>query len=238
VVDLRDGIAPLAPTFESVNGNVAQEDGNYYFNTPSVEITLSNGTASADDPALADGYDVEVYKESNGEDGLQRTGDTLLCSDTASIPEDEPAEVTLTCSFGSAEGEADVYAVSIDPSGNVGDLSLATLILDMTRPIFDSATVAGTTITVAFSESLRTGDNRAQDWHFFGLRNSNGNRKEFNLSTASGTGIARTLTIEDGEYNTTDFTPHSIRYVFKGDGARYADRAGNELLDVPEGLIG
>ena len=233
VVQLRDGIAPLAPTFESVNGNVAQEDGNYYFNSSSVEITLSNGTASANDPAIANGYDVEVYKESNGQEGLQRTGDTLLCSDTSA-----GTSVTLTCSFGSAEGEAEVYGISIDPSGNVGDLSLATLILDMTRPIFDSATVAGTTITVTFSEALRTGDNRGQDWHFFGLRNSNGNRKEFNLSTVSGTGIARTLTIEDGEYNTTDFTPHSIRYVFKGDGARYADRAGNELLDVPEGLIG
>jgi len=234
-VTLTDGIAPLAPTIETVNGNVAQEDDKFYFNTPSVEIHLNNDNGSADDPAIADGYDVEVYKEANGEDGLQRTGDDQLCADTAAGD-----SITLTCDFGAVEGEADVYAISIDPSGNVGDLSLVQLVLDMTRPIFQSATIAGDSITVTFSEDLRTGSNVSNHWLFNTIRNSDGESKSFNIGSVTGTGQVRVLEIESPEYNASDFTAHSVRYVFftTPGQSRYADRASNELLDIPNGPIG
>jgi len=230
-VDLLDGIAPLAPTFESVNGNSAQDDGKFYFNTPTVEIEVTNGTAPSDDPAVAESYDVEIYRESNGEDGLQRTGDALLCSSTAQGP-----SVTLTCGIGAGEGEHDIYAVSIDPSGNVGDLSLAQLVLDLTRPVLSSATLAGDTITVTFSESLPVGSDDGQHWTFYGTRISDGERKGFSIGDMGGTGATRTMTIADGEYSAAEYTPHSIRWIFDpfgGEGqVRYADRAGNELLDI------
>jgi hypothetical protein len=42
------------------------------------------------------------------------------------------------------------------------------------------------------------------------------------------------MAIADGEYSAAQYAPHSIRWIFdplEGQ-VRYADRAGNELLDI------
>ncbi|MGH2691132.1 MAG: hypothetical protein ACRDHM_01360 [Actinomycetota bacterium] len=231
-IPLTDGIEPLAPTFVSVNGSAAQDDGKFYFNDSTPEIVLSNGTNSAEDPAIADGYDVEVYKESNGEEGLQRTGDDRICLDTAGGD-----EITLSCDFGPAEDEADVYGVTIDIHDNVGRVTNAILVLDLTRPVLEAAVATGTNVTLSFSEILNGGSDVSNHWTFFAVRDFNGERNGFNVRgiTAPARDV-RVLDVSGGEYSPATHTPHSVRWIFDPvpelNQTRYVDRAGNELLDI------
>lgn len=242
---LRDGIEPLAPDFLRINGQAAQPDGGqnkFFFNTltPTVELNSTN----PDDPAIRDMYDAEVWMETNLQPGLQRPGDTRVCLDTSDGSDSDPNTVGLSmlldsCEFKAGEGEYDIYGVTIDINGNVGRIKTAIAVLDLTRPIFKAATIAGNTISVTFSETLSDhGRNAGEDWHFFATRIADGKRKEFNVANIAGAiSDTRTMTIEDEEYNAS-YKAHSVRYLFKGEpGQRYRDRAGNEMLDIPEGLI-
>lgn len=228
---LTDGIEPLAPNFVSVNGSGVQDDGKFYFNDSTPDIVLDNNGYTAEDPAVANGYDVEVYRESNGEDGLQRTGDAPICPPTTATA----ATVTVPCNLGPAEGDFQVYAISIDIHGNVGRIRLADLVLDLTRPVLATATAAGTNLTLTFSEDLPAGSDVSNHWTFFAVRTANGERNGYNVNgiTAPSNKV-RVLDLSGGEYSSTTHTPHSIRWIFVDTPgqSRYRDRAGNELLDI------
>ncbi|MGH2710252.1 MAG: hypothetical protein ACRDH9_03490 [Actinomycetota bacterium] len=225
---LIDGIAPLAPTFSTVNGRGLQ-DGAFYFNNGSPEVVLIDGDAPDDDPAIADGYTVELYKETNGVEGLQRVGDTQCGGDVAAGD-----SVTLSCSFGLAEGPAKVYAISIDVNDNIGLVSLADFILDLTRPVFASVVIAGTEISVNFSEPLSQlfGTETAGNWKFDTRRVSDGQRVFLQVTAdADGANTSqRKLTFSYGEHSAATVNPFAVQYRFDV-GDRYGDRAGNEFLD-------
>jgi hypothetical protein len=236
---LVDRIAPLAPTFLTVNGRPVQ-DGAFYFNTTSPEVVLSDGAAPADDPAIAEGYTVELYRESNSQPGLQRVGDTLCGSDGATDDGDAATEITatLSCTVPNAEGLSKIYAVSLDtatPTANVGDISLADFILDLTRPEFVSAAVSGAAVTVTLSEPLYSaGRNSGNDWNFFATNNATGERQNIALGTVTApTTRTRSLAINDGRWTSSAYTPNEVRYRFDGEteDQRYDDRAGNKLND-------
>jgi hypothetical protein len=229
---LTDGIEPLAPVFTSVNGMSAQDDGKFYFNSSTPAIALDNGAGGEDDPSIKDGYEVEVYKESNGVEGLQRSGDTKICGDVAT-----DFSIELGCNFGPAEMESTVYAVSIDINGNVGRIADAILVLDLTRPLLQAATMVGDQVTVTMSESI-SGRNSGGDWTFFARRNTNGQLMNFAVGSVSGTGNVRVVTINDPDFDAGLFTPALIRYRFDGESPadRYRDRAANELLDGELGI--
>ncbi len=242
-VDLTDGIAPLAPSFGDVNNRTLQ-DGSFYFNTPAADVHLiQEAPASAEDPAIAPGYTIELYKETNGESGLQRNaggGDFQCGGDGA---EGDTADVI--CNFGTAEGASDVYVVALDTNSNVGLDRVANFVLDTTRPAFASAAVAGTQITVSFSEAVPAtracvdpcgGANQdaTANWNYEAFLPS-GQRISPPIEdvAAGATSSQRVVTYDSQEHDPATLDPQRIRYIFdlSNELERYEDRAGNQLLD-------
>jgi len=239
---LIDGIEPLAPTFDTVNGRGLQDDGpppsysgesKFFFNTQTPEVSLiQTAPASAEDPAIASGYTVEVYEETNGQEGLQRVGDTQICGDVATAD-----SITVSCEFPLPERESQVYAISIDTNTNPGQAVSTDFVLDVTRPAFAAATVAGDQITVTFNEPVpeRTANqNASANWNYFAFK-PNGQRTSPQVTDVSaGTTIAeREITYDSQENDPATLDPDRLKYFFDlpNELDRYEDRAGNQFLD-------
>ena len=243
-IDLTDGIAPLAPSFGSVNNRRVQ-DGSFFFNTSTASVRLIQETpASAEDPAIANGYTIELYKETNGIGGLQRgagNGDAACGGDVAA-----GSTATVSCNFGTAQGSADVYALSIDTNSNVGAARVANFTLDTTRPTLASATVTGTQISLSFSEAVPStracvdpcgGANQdaTANWSFEAFLPS-GQRISPPIEDVS-PGANNTqllISFDSQEHDPATLDPERVRYIFDlaSELERYEDRAGNQLLDT------
>ena len=236
---LLDGIAPLAPTFDTVENKELQEDApsndKFFFNTttPSAHL-IQEAPASAEDPAIANGYTVEVYEETDGTAGLNRLTDRQVCGDVATAD-----NVTVGCDFTGIDRTSKVYAISIDLNANVGAAISTDWVLDRVRPVIGSVVVSSnpSDITVNFSERVPRGSDESGNFTYIAERpNGEGRTSPDVESVGSGaTNESRVVGYADSPYAPSTLTPDEFRYHFvqTAPGAlRYEDRAGNVLLDI------
>ena len=234
---LTDGIAPLAPTVDKVHDLDEQPDGatsKFFFNTESPEFILISETPE-DDPAIADGYTVEVFKETDEIDGLSPAGDTKLECDNEVA---SSATLTTVCDFlpeddRQDDHEAIVYVRSIDMNNNEGTEIQTTLVLDRVLPTLLSSSAPNSgQVTVTFSEPIPRGDEFTDNWLYFG-RFKAGQQQLVGLGVDSVTAVSgnpnqRALTVNGFDSGTMN--PAFARYRFSTT-ARYQDRATNPLND-------
>jgi hypothetical protein len=234
-VSLTDGIAPLAPTVDKVHGLDEQPDGatsKFFFNTTTPQFVLISETP-ADDPAIADGYTVEVFKETDGTAGLSPAGDTKLDCDNEVA---SSSTLTTVCNFLTngltADHEAIVYVRSIDMNNNEGNAVQATLVLDRVLPTLVSSSAPNSgQVTVTFSEPVPRGGDHSDDWLYFG-RFKSGAQLTSGLgvdSVGAGSGPNQRVLNVVG-FDSATMNPAFARYRFSSD-ARYEDRATNPLAD-------
>jgi hypothetical protein len=235
---LLDGIEPLAPTFDTVEGRGTQDDSpstaKYFFNTTTPAVHMIQTTpASADDPAIANGYTIQVYEETDGTDGLNRLTDRQICGDVATAD-----SITLTCDFSGIDRAKKVYGLSIDGNNNIGQALSTDFVLDRVRPQIGTVTVSSSPsdITVNFTERVPRGDDFSGNWTYIATR-ADGQRTSPDVETVSAgsTNSQRVIGYADQPYSPATLTPNELRYDFNV-GNRYEDRAGNLLLDIHFGL--
>jgi hypothetical protein len=232
---LADGIAPLAPSFSTVNGRGLQDDSpstpKYFFNSTNPQVhMIQQAPASAEDPAIASLYIVEVYEDTDGVSGLNRLTDRQICGEVA-----QGDSITLTdCDFSGVDRTAKVFALSIDLNGNDGDASATDFVLDRVRPKIADVTVDGTEIAVDFDERVPHGDNITGDWTYIATIIAESQRTSPDVEgVADGATTAqRLITYSDQHHTPAQLDPDELRYHWSDSGGRYLDRAGNDLLDI------
>jgi hypothetical protein len=203
-----DGMSPLEPTIDEVEGRAA--DDGFYVNTSTPTLSIDG---------VERGDTIAVYEITDG-------GDVLLASGTASS-----ATIELTTSsLGTLDRHLDVYAQATDPAGGSSGWSSVRLVLDFTAPSLDAATIvraAGSRdVRIMFGEPM-VGPAAANDWAAYT------GTQPYTVSAAVDEGGVVTLTVGDARFQPQTMTIDGIRYdVFAADGStRLTDRAGNVLAD-------
>ena len=136
------------------------------------------------------------------------------------------SKAVLTVDLGAAERAADLLAVVRDPAGNVSPADTAVVNLDFTAPRIVSAVQDGSMVTVTFDEPLASGRDAAFDWN---VRATQGGESRVRpVSSVTGSGDTRILTVSEGAYDPTQGDVTAVIYNYRGpDGQRYTDRATN-----------
>ena len=238
---LGDGIAPLAPIVEQVQGR-GEQVGKFWFSDSSPATTVGNEDDEADCLAVADGYGLELYEDANGNGEFDGSagGDTLLA--TADADDLQATFTSFTTTFtgeatelGRFEAKAFVRAFDINDNPTpAADVTAAAVdfVLDQIAPNITGVIVAGDEITVAFDEDVAFGRDASVDWRLFGMRPNRTRESEFEISTPSGGPGHRLLTATDPDFDPT-VTDVRMAYEFIGAAEdRYTDRAGNFLGDA------
>ena len=235
---LLDGIAPLAPSFKTVDGRELQDDSpstpKFFFNSTSPAVHLiQEAPASAEDPAIRRLYTVEVYEDTDGVSGLSRTTDRQICGDVAG----QAGSITLTtCDFSGVDRTSKVFALSIDMNGNDGDARATDFVLDRVRPNIADVTVSGTEISVDFDERVPIGGDVEGDWTYVAIVIADGEQRTSPAVedvNAGATTSQRVITVSDELHTPAELEPDELRYHWSDSGSpRYTDRAGNDLLDI------
>ena len=260
VDDIIDGIAPKTPLITTASvadgRELSKQDGEFYTNslTPSFHIT---NPADQMNRAVKAGYKVQVWEETNGEDGLQIAGsnpDTAR-SPLATVDGDEHCtgeenevtgevpvcEIDVAADFSeypsSGERDLDVYVVSFDTrpatvgGPNVSLPGLEGLNLDFSIPTLASVTPEDGGIRIVFSESVPRGRDFAGDWHTF---QDDGTRTTVDSVSTTADFTERFLNISSGAYDKDHVGYAQYFYVGPGEGdasqVQYEDRATNKTL--------
>ena len=219
-VAMHDGIVPRAPVISTVSGR-PPEDGTFLVNDPAATVVLENPPQGG---AIAAGYRIEVFEETNGAEGLQPDEDRLLCAGVA-----DGVTIALPCSLAGGDRTMTVYARSVDRSGNDGDPAAATVVLDTTAPRALSFEVEGNRISVRFDEPIAAGRDAPPDWRVLGVHPERG-AMEFSVGPVKAGGAASRVLTFHHPYTSGTVTVAEVRYLFAGDPAdRYTDRAGNRV---------
>lgn len=225
-----DGILPALPTINSIGSGAtsARQEGQFFTNddTPDISVTIDPGdtvTVYEDHPTL-------------GTQGQIDANDIPRCSKKANPPvgqQDPDAQVTVICassSFGNANRNVTLLARSFDARGNIGNIRNELLSLDFIAPAFKTAVRQASNLVVTMTEKLTTllGRNDRRDWRVRGREA--GEDLLMLPSEVQGQDDTRTLTKSDSAWNSPVVVTR-IDYVWDGigQGARYADRAGNDL---------
>jgi hypothetical protein len=208
-----DGIVPDAPAILQVSGHSAQTDG-FYTNDTTPDFQLGS---------VGDGQTVTVYRDSDNSHTVT-PGDTVLGQAIAT-----GSQVTVTSSnLGTINQVFGFVTVSKDAANNTGPASSGTLHMDFISPTVLTASAAGGTITVSFSEPLAAGRNGAADW--FASGTTSGVSYNYGVGSVSGTGTSRAATIQDSNFDTATTALASVSYDFQGAAVdQYTDAAGNLL---------
>lgn len=212
-IDGTDGIAPGAPTVEGVDGREAV-DGVYATNRSSPVVTVAD---------VAAGHHVEIFEDADS-DGQIGDSDPPIGSATAS----GSAVAVALDDLGTNDRELTILVRATDGAGNVGVPSAHDLELDFTPPTLTAASVAVPTVTVTVSEELASGTDEARDWRVLG-RDGSADMLFF-VTAVAREGVTITLTIEEGYDPKVHLV--AVRHAKRNETTRYADRAGNALLDA------
>jgi len=213
----RDFVAPRIPTVDSVAGKAGN---SAVANDPTPEIVISD---------IRSGHWAEIYREANGQPGLQHPGDGFLGEDQA----DGTGARVVTNDLGS-DGSYTLYAIARDNAlcdppddsaieaqcpnwsgANAG--STVSYVLDRVAPapLFAAVTDLNE-VTVGFTEDV-IGTNNSLNWRINGVP----------ASSISGSGDRRTLTA-------TGAAPGAILTYTPGN---HADEAGNALPAFTTSLL-
>jgi len=254
---ILDGISPLAPVIQSIElpshtELLGTHDGAFWTNIDTPKFLLVN-PAGQEYRAIRAGYTAELWQETNGVAGLQRSGDVRLGSEQVERTDggncdegDPPTEPGIACtvmveadftvpgasSADTSQSEAahTLYAVALDSStpANAGDAGSALVEIDRIKPQVDMTNTAfeAADITVAFNDSLRFGQDRAGDWRIV-------DDSDFVLfmSAVQGTGQANSRRLVPFSGYDPDAVMLFSWIYFGPAGGRYEDRATNTLLD-------
>ena len=213
----RDEIAPPPPTVTSVAGKAGN---SVVANDPTPEIVISD---------IRSGHWAEIYREANGQPGLQRPGDAFLGEDQA----DGTGARVVTNDLGS-DGTYTLYAIARDNAlcdppddaaiehqcpnwsgANAG--STVSYVLDRVAPAPLFAAVTNVDeVTVDFTEPI-LGNNNNLNWTINGVP----------ATSISGSGDRRTLTAAGA-------APGAILVYTPGN---HADEAGNALPPFTTSLL-
>lgn len=241
-VDAEDGIVPDLPTLAAVSQSglsdssgvvenfKSAQGGSFYTNENAPTFRIDN---------LGVGYTGIVALDTNRNGDYDEGTDTVLASC-------ESAGTSVDC-LGSgltSTGATTILVTALDPDGNLAegksDATLLgkharpeTLVLDQSAPTAASFVndVATRSITVTFSEELANdGRNAAADWKAYVLKGSR--TVKLSTTSASGTDLTRTVTIDSTDPNWGATGADIIKYFYEGSvSKRYQDRAGNYLAD-------
>ncbi|MGH2691131.1 MAG: calcium-binding protein [Actinomycetota bacterium] len=203
----QDLIPPRTPVVDQVAGKAGS---SAVANDPTPEIRLSNITA---------GHWGEIYREANGQPGLQRLGDGFVGEDQA---DGSGAQVVVN-DLGS-DGDYTLYAIARDnaicdppvdepneptcPNRSAAGAAISYLLDRFApRPLFAAVTNVAE-VTVGFTEAI-VGDNNAANWSISGAV----------VTGVSGSGDRRTITATGAAPGATvTYTP-----------GNYTDEADNDL---------
>ncbi|MFP5309640.1 MAG: Calx-beta domain-containing protein [Actinomycetes bacterium] len=199
--EAKDLIPPVVPTITAIAGEAADEVVFGNDERPVVRVE-----------DVTDGHTVRLFRETDGEAGWT-DGDQQVGSGVAEGGAAEIRTGTLP------SGRSTLYAVAVDPAGNVSEgADSAVYDLDQVVPRVDSAQADGTTVVVAFTESV-AGTDRPADWT---ITFPDGDDRTARVTAVEGSGGSRTLTVDTSalESATITYTPT---------GAPYTDQHGNAL---------
>lgn len=240
LIQTIDGIVPDLPTLATVTQDGVDATGAPVQN----ERGLQDGafftnqelpTFNIQGLGLAYTGIVAIDSDANGDyDPLADNAIAACVSESDAVAcQTDPEDAFL------ADGAYALVVASRDEQGNLSEGrtgALAgkngvpvTLNIDNAAPTAADFSAAGVSdIAVSFSEVLGSGANAAADW-FARRALPNDKFERFDVGAVSGTGDARTLTIDD-----TDYAPgvaEQVLYTFGRSDAsqRYQDRAGNYL---------
>lgn len=216
-VTVVDGIAPLAPTIESVQG-MGLQDGAFYTNDDSPDVVVAGARA------VEPGYSVELFEETNGSPGLQMATDSSLGDEVAT-----GNTVTIAASLGGSDRTTTIYAVSSDDAAdpNTSPPTATSLVLDRIAPEVIDLQFLDSSVIVTFSEPLPRGLNRANDWFMADDQDAG-----IGLSAVQETGQPDTRRLIPGSPAYDPDTVMWIRFLYLGAaGGRYEDKATNDLED-------
>lgn len=258
--DIIDGIAPKTPVITTASVTDGRElglqDGEFHTNslTPSFHIV---NPADQMNRAVKAGYKVQIWEETNDQEGLQTGGST---PDTARSPlttvdgdadctgetnevtgEVPVCELDVATDFSeypsSGERALDVYVVSFDTrpatqgGPNISLPGLEGLNLDFSIPTLASVTPESGGIRLVFSESVPRGRDFAGDFHTF---QDDGTRTTINTVTSGADFTERFLNISSGAYDQDHVGYVQYFYVGPATGdasqVQYEDRATNKTL--------
>ncbi|MGH3371538.1 MAG: hypothetical protein ACRDPR_16225, partial [Nocardioidaceae bacterium] len=223
-VNTIDGILPALPTVQRVAG-MGLQAGKFYTNdsTPTFELSSATG-----------GDRACIYRDINGNGAVDPGTDTLISKETAEAtiagcPVAEGSSLAVeTRGLPTSDAELGVLVQFTDARNNVGPNSSNALVLDYTAPAIAEVAVAGTDVTVTFSEFVARGRNFASDWVVFATR-PGGTFKPF-VGQVTGSGTTRTLAISDERYDAAVNNVTAVAYEYQGALTdRYEDRATNKL---------
>jgi hypothetical protein len=233
VIDTVSGIAPIIPELVDVFRNTATATADskcdpaagrcekaYYDSSDKTYYTRFGGTDTiARFSGARAGYTVEV---------LDANDTVLLAAPVSTFTSD------IRIPLGATDGSYVRKLRLVNSAGIKGGTLAFNIGLDQVAPVISSvgtattSAAAGTTATANFSEKIVAGTDFSFDWNVVELL-ANGNRRYYSPDKVSGSGASRTAT----------FTPQDVtrfetlKYDFQEDGGgkRYADRAGNLMLD-------
>ena len=220
-----DRLGPAALVLSAVDGDAAQGDGTFLTNSDTPVLSLTGAVG---------GHTVTVYEDD---------GDGALDADDTARSEPASASGSTidvqTTSFGAIDRSATVLVQAVDTAGNLGDVSLATIVFDFTAPALGTADIVwdgSRTVTLTFAEEL-VGPAANSDWAVLGI--DGGAETVFPVGNVSVVDNVVTLTVDDTRFNpVTGDTLTAVRYdVEDGQEARrLADLAGNLVADATQGI--